>query len=127
MRRRFFIMVKKSSIQLEIEGIQAVTDKLEQVARDLHGPPMLEGMRDATMLVTRQARINAPVDTGRLRASIAPEVRQAGKTVRGVVGSNVRYAAFQEKKKHYLQRAFEENLEKIKTLIRDVVARIVKK
>ena len=122
-------MVKKSSIQLEIEGIQAVTDKMDQVARDLHGPPMLDGMRDATLIVMRQAKLPGyvPVDTGRLRASIRPEIKQAGKTVQGVVYSNVRYAAFQEARKQYLQRALDDTLEKIKKFIGDVVTRIVEK
>ena len=122
-------MVEKSSIQIEIEGIQAVTDKLDQVARDLHGSPMLEGMREATLIVTRQAKLPGyvPVDTGRLRASIRPEIRQAGKIVRGVVYSNVRYAAFQEARKQYLQRALDDTLEKIKKFIGDVVSRIVEK
>jgi len=122
-------MVEKSSIQLEIEGIQAVTDKLEQVTRDLHGSPMLEGMREATLIVTRQSKLPdyVPVKTGRLRASIRPEIRQSGKIVRGVVYSNVRYAAFQEARKQYLQRALDDTLEKIKKFIGDVVSRIVEK
>ena len=36
------------------------------------------------------------MDTGRLRASITPEVRQQGNDTVGVVGSNVKYAPFQE-------------------------------
>jgi hypothetical protein len=40
---------------------------------DLHGEPMLQGMRNATLLVTRDAKRFAPVDTGRLRASITPD------------------------------------------------------
>ena len=115
------------TVEIEIQGIEEVSRKMDQMAEDIQGTPMEMGMRDATMLVTRQARINAPVDTGRLRASIAPEVRQQGKTVQGVVGSNVNYAPFQEKKRHYLQRAFEDSIEKIKALIGDVVARIVRK
>ena len=66
------------------------------MVEDLHGRTFLQGMRDATLIVMRDARIFAPVDTGRLRASIAPEVRTEGKTVLGVVGSNVKYAPFQE-------------------------------
>ena len=121
------------TVEIEIQGIEEVSRKMDQMAEDIQGTPMEMGMRDATMLVTRQARINAPVDTGRLRASIAPEVRQQGRTVQGIVGSNVRYAPFQEygtdrtPGKRYLQRAFEDNIEKIKALIGDVVARIVRK
>lgn len=123
------------TIDIEIKGIEEVSKKMDQMVEDLQGSSFEQGMRDATMLVTRDAKITPPmpVDTGRLRASIAPEVRRQGRTVQGVVGSNVRYAPFQEfgtarmPGKHYLQHAFEENLEKIKTLIGDVIARIVKK
>lgn len=85
-----------ASVSAEIRGLKETQQKMDQVARDLHGTPMLEGMRDATMLVSRDARIFAPVDTGRLRASITPEVRTEGNNVVGVVGSNVAYAPYME-------------------------------
>jgi HK97 gp10 family phage protein len=47
------------------------------------------------MVVERDAKINAPVDTGRLRASITPEVRR-GNPIEGIVGSNVDYAPYME-------------------------------
>jgi hypothetical protein len=114
-------------IEMDIKGVEALTKKMDQMVIDLSGDEMLEGIREATMLVTRDARILAPVDTGRLRASIAPEVDSQGKEVRGVVGSNVVYAPFQEDKVHYLENAFTANLERIRTLIGDVVGRITKK
>lgn len=70
---------------------------MTQIVADLHGEPFLQGMRNATLLVTRDAKRYAPVDTGRLRASITPEVRISGPmTVQGIVGSNVTYAPFVE-------------------------------
>ena len=69
---------------------------MERAVRELRGTPMLNAMRDSTLFVTRDAKINAPVDSGRLRASITPEVRTAGETVEGVVGSNVTYAPYVE-------------------------------
>lgn len=83
-------------LEAEIRGLQQMQAKVDQVVRDLHGPPMLEGMRRATMMVTTDAKRLAPVDTGRLRSSITPEVRQQGFNVLGVVGSNVLYAAHVE-------------------------------
>src|SRR5512135_1298247 len=69
---------------------------MDQMARDVTGEPMIEAMRDSTLVVTRSARQNAPVDIGRLRASIVPEVRQRDRIVVGIVGSNVVYAPYQE-------------------------------
>jgi len=85
-----------SDIQVEIEGLEELQREMERIVRDLGGEPMVKGMRRATLLVQRDAKLNAPVDTGRLRASITPEVRPHGKTVQGVVGSNVHYAPYQE-------------------------------
>lgn len=100
-------------VKVEVKGLRELQKKSEQTVRDLRGEPMLKAMRDATLIVTRGAKINAPVDTGRLRASITPEVRSEGEDMLGVVGSNVIYAPYQElgtkymPGKFYLQRAFD--------------------
>ena len=80
-------------MSVTIRGLVEAQEKMEQMVTDLRGAPMLRAMRDCTLLVQRDAKVNAPVDTGRLRASITPEVRSTGKSVQGVVGSNVAYAA----------------------------------
>lgn len=144
--------------EYEVVGIEEVEAKLKQVADDLGGGEMVDAMKDASLIVMRDARILAPVDTGRLRASIAPDVRRDGKDVVGVVGSNVKYAPYQElgfrphfvpadyigtwasrhgfgytglpvsgKAKRFLQRAFEQNKDKIVKLIGHAVAKIVSK
>jgi phage gpG-like protein len=81
---------------LEIRGLVETQRKLEQTVADLQGEELLSGMRRATLLVQRDAKRLSPVDTGRLRASIVPEIRQRGNTIQGVVGSNVIYAAAAE-------------------------------
>lgn len=83
-------------LSVEVRGLKELQAKTEQVIKDLSGEPMLDAMRQATMLVQRSGKINAPVDTGRLRASIMPEVRTEGNKVQGVVGSNVVYAPYME-------------------------------
>lgn len=80
-------------LSVEIRGLVETQRKLEQTIADLQGDAFLDGMRRATLLVQRDARRLAPVDTGRLRASITPEIRQRGTTIQGVVGTNVIYAA----------------------------------
>lgn len=80
-------------LSVEIRGLVETQRKLEQTIADLQGDAFLDGMRRATLLVQRDARRLAPVDTGRLRASITPEIRQRGTTIQGVVGTNVVYAA----------------------------------
>ena len=155
----FFVM----QVDIEVKGLIETQKKLDQVARDLHGSPMIDAMQSATLIVTREARVNAPVDTGRLRSSITPEVRPHGNDVQGVVGSNVVYAPFQEvgtrpfwprmdalatwasrhgttaylvalgisrhgiKDKRYLQKAFEDNRQRIIDIIERGVKGIVNK
>ncbi|MDD5000874.1 MAG: HK97 gp10 family phage protein [Thiomonas arsenitoxydans] len=81
---------------MELRNLKETQKAMDQTVRDLHGTPMMQAIRDATLLITRSARRAAPVDTGRLRASIAPEVVQGAHEVQGVVGSNVVYAPFVE-------------------------------
>jgi HK97 gp10 family phage protein len=85
------------SIAAEISGLQETQANMEQIVRDLSGQPMLDAMRRVVLLVQNRAKTLAPVDTGRLRASIMPEVRasEPNKIV-GVVGSNVKYAPYME-------------------------------
>jgi len=79
-------------IDVEVKGLIELQRKTEQMVADLHGAPVLQAMRDSTLLVVRDAKINAPVDTGRLRASILPEIVAGQDEVWGVVGSNLEYA-----------------------------------
>lgn len=81
---------------IEIKGLKETRDKLEQVAEDLHGKEMVDTFRSVTAIVTRSAKINAPVNTGRLRASITPQVYSRGMQLVGVVGTNVSYAPYME-------------------------------
>jgi len=83
-------------VKAEIKGLKEAQRKMEQTAKDLRGTAMVEAMRDATLLVEAQARKLAPVDTGRLRASIVPQVVQRDNVVKGIVGSNVKYAPYME-------------------------------
>ena len=81
-------------MKLTIVGLKETINNLTMIGKQLEMTD--EPMRQATMLVAGAAKRNAPVDTGRLRASITPGVRgESGQTV-GVVGSNVAYAPFME-------------------------------
>lgn len=84
------------TIDMDVKGLRETQRKLEQIAADLHGKPMLEAMRDCTLLVANDAKRLAPVDMGGTRASITPTVRAHGNEVQGVVGSNLMRAAYME-------------------------------
>lgn len=122
------------TIDIEVKGLKELQRKAEQMVKDLHGAPILDAMRDSLLVIERGAKQNAPVDTGRLRASITPVITSSGEDVEGVVGTNVYYAPFQEfgtkrglKGKRYMQRAFEDNLDKIKKRFERAVNEVVEK
>lgn len=85
-----------TEIDVKISGLDEFYEKLDQISEDITGRPMGAAMAKATLVVTRAARISAPVDRGPLRASIVPQVVVRDPVVRGVVGSNVAYAPYQE-------------------------------
>lgn len=84
------------AVDIEVIGLKETQKHMDEIARNVNGAPMVNAIRDATLLVTGDARRIAPVDTGRLRASIMPEVRTMSNEVIGVVGSNVHYAPYME-------------------------------
>ena len=83
-------------IKAEITNYKEVQARMTGIVKGLRGEPLLNGMRQSVLIVQREAKIEAPVDTGRLRASIVPEVTRRGNTVVGIVGSNVEYAPYVE-------------------------------
>lgn len=162
-------------IKAEVRHLEEAQKKLDRIASNLGGQPFIDGMHEACLIVEREAKILAPVDTGRLRSSITSVVRVHGNTMEGVVGSAVKYAPFRElgtrphfvpaqyietwAKRHgvdfygvptahrarwtemygrftgifvtgkatpFLMPAFEKNVERIRRLVGDVVAKIVK-
>ena len=89
-----------SDVKITKKGLRETQRKMDQVVKDLRGEgqsPLVDGVARSTLAVERVAKKKAPRDRGRLRASITPEVRSlAPKTIRGVVGSNLKYAPYQE-------------------------------
>lgn len=119
---------------MTVKGLREAQRKMEQVVRDLRGNAFFGAMHKATLIVQAAAKRKAPVDTGRLRSSIWPEVRNAyGATLQGVVGSNVVYAPYHElgtKKMAahpYLKPALDENAAKIADVLGKAVTEIVNK
>lgn len=82
-------------METRIRGLLETQRNLEKVAADLDGEPMVRVMRDATLIIAADAKRNVPVDTGRLKSSIHPEIRR-DRVLQGVVGSVVKYAPYVE-------------------------------
>lgn len=84
-----------------VQGQVEFKRKLEQTAADIYGSEMKGAFLSACILVERDAKLLAPVDTGALKTSITSEVRMepgvtgSGKIL-GIVGSNKEHAPAQE-------------------------------
>jgi len=158
---------------IRVIGLQAVLSKMKQMERDVNvvdGDKMRSAMRDSLTILEGASKGNlvgyespsiGGVDTGRLRSSIRQEIKGSGRTMEGIVGSNVEYAPFVEKDtrphfpplealspwaerhgttpylvaiaiarrgtkgKRFMERAIEENKNKIIEKFRGVIKRIV--
>ncbi len=118
-------------MKMDVEGLEKLQAKIEQIVRGLRGNKLVQAIKTGTLLVQRDAKINATtyprVQTGRLRASITPAVRRSGAEVRGVVGSKVDYAPYQEfgtrffAARRYLRRAVDANRDDIIRLINQAI------
>ena len=87
-----------------------------------------KAMKEAVLIVEADAKRKAPVDTGRLRASITNEIREiARQVIEGRVGTNVDYARYLElgtsrmSAKPYLRPALRRNFKKVVLIIQEAV------
>lgn len=76
-------------MQIQIEGLDRLMDK---VSPELLGKPLRNFLHRATITIQSKARQNAPVDTGRLRASIGTKIDSGALPKWGETGTNVSYA-----------------------------------
>lgn len=97
----------------------------EKVKQEV-GQRCFQAMSKACLLVLADAKRYCPVDTGRLRASLAHEIEMSKDGVTGRVGTNVKYGVYVEygtsnpnyPKQPYLRPALEKNKGKIKQLLK---------
>lgn len=92
-------MPDDSDIRVKVQGMKELQAKQEQMVRDLHGTPMLQAMKKATLTVQAAwkkslgaydgSEYSGGVDTGQYRASIVPDIADRKGEVVGIVGSNV--------------------------------------
>jgi HK97 gp10 family phage protein len=102
-----------------IEGGKALADKFKSIGKQVY-TQQEQAVMQAGMLVERDAKINVPVDTGRLRSSIATRLSESSSNnISAEVGTNVQYAKSVEYgtsrmgAQPYLYPALENNKQKI--------------
>lgn len=84
---------------VSLDHLREVQKYLEDVIGDLNGPPVLNAMKESTLLLERRVKLNMQRDwhdTGRSMASVTPEVKMQSRVLTGIVGSNVTYVPYGE-------------------------------
>lgn len=118
------------------EGLNELLDILQKRWPKEFNQMLYTAMRFITFKVQGWARKNAPVDTGRLRASLVPGVEPIAGGIRGWVGSPVQYAPYVETSTGsprgvgripFLKPAIEEHVEEIIAIIERYVNAFAKK
>lgn len=97
------------------EEIQKMKQRREQTIKQI------------AVFVEAEAKLRAPVDTGRLRNSITHQTENSETQSKAYIGTNVEYAPYVEfgvaskniKPQPYLCPAIEENKDKIEDMIRE--------
>ena len=86
----------KLGMGIQLIGVEALLKKLDKKTIT---EPLGEGIKKITLWLQRLVQVSTPVDTGRLRASIASEVQP----LCGKVGTIVEYAPFVEHGTRYME------------------------
>lgn len=106
-----------NEIRVRVEGEQRVMTNLQAEIEQM-GQDVEDVIHTYALKIARDAKRNAPVDTGRLRASITPVLEDlAARVIAGgaIDGAHVDYAAAQEfgtdvmPGKHYMRRALKKH------------------
>lgn len=79
----------------EIRGLTNLALKLGRLAAAVSGAPATRAIMQGALVFERGAKRRAPVDTGKLRASIKAQPA-AGQPGVAIIGTNVEYAPYQE-------------------------------
>ena len=112
-------------MEIIVTGVKELIAKLDDKMLD---KPLRNFFNRATITIQGRARHNAPVITGRLRASIFPKVDTAHPPIWAKVGTNVKYAASVEygfgRRPRYLRDAFKDSLGDVKGFLRQMAAEI---
>ena len=105
--------------KVSIDGGKELADKFKSIGKQVY-TQQEQAVMQAGMLVERDAKINVPVDTGRLRSSIATRLSESSSNnISAEVGTNVQYAKSVEYgtsrmgAQPYLYPALENNKQKI--------------
>lgn len=86
-------IVMPVQIKVEIKNLEKITGAFSKYPEKV-APYLRNAAMESAFAVERRAKILSPVDTGRMRASIATSLGIATRGLSSVVSTNVNYAIF---------------------------------
>lgn len=120
-------MAKKKA-GAEVRGLDVLDKKLRELAAIAGSDATADALMEAGYIIERAAKENAPVDTGKLRASYFTKlVTKAAELVKVIVGTLTSYAAAQEfgtryqSGKPHLRPAFDDNKQNVLKVIANIL------
>ncbi len=117
-------------VEVDLRGLLETQAKMVNATRALEGGGLVGAVQEGTLIVHRDAVINAPVDRGFLEASITPEITDRGTFAMGRVFTTLFYAGFVEfgtrfmAARRYMYRALQANADRVIAAIQAAIARI---
>ena len=81
--------MKQIDLNLDTEFLKKLVKNIKQYQKELK-EEVFKALKETVLQIEKEAKRKCPVDTGRLRNSITPEIESS---VEGKVGTNVKYAS----------------------------------
>lgn len=125
---------RQKKVKVRVEGAEKIVKKLKEM-EDGASSVLLSAAQEGGKIALSDAKRNCPVDTGKLRDSIALKDGNVTKTKATVsidYDKSLKYGTFVElgvrgrEANPFLRNAVDNNIEQINTAIRDSVAKGVK-
>lgn len=96
---------------------------IEEAKKQMH-EKAIKALTEGLMMIQADAQLKCGVDTGTLRRSITHKVDDKGEKIEGEVGSyGVEYAFYHALQNDYLESSVDENLEKIRRKMGEVLSK----
>jgi HK97 gp10 family phage protein len=118
-------------IEVKVEGFEELTERLETINDELKSE-LNEAIEEVSESIRDDAKQAAPVDTGTLMRSIKSVLESMGTYIaKGIVGTNVEYAPYQEfgtqkmQAQPYLRPALDRNRSYIIQRLEEAVQNVV--
>jgi HK97 gp10 family phage protein len=119
-------------VTIKVQGIDEIRNAFAKFP-EIVGPFLRDASLRAALFLEGESKKRSPVDTGRLRSSIATSLGAQDKGLTSIVSTNVFYAVFVHegtkymKKRQFMKKAVEENRDEISKIFQEQVTKGLEK